>query len=211
MARSRMGPPPFLSSAARTTHFPQHHGASKQTHPRRPQQPQRRVKDDSSRKQGSERELPSFQIISCLHQTPFITLSLKSKPGPGTRKEQAQASFCAQQQSISLRSWSFTSEGHFKEEGPCVLIRLQCNLGEAQEQQHSPLSLLEKRAALMSLSSASQALLCACSGNFPLKSSRHSSASATYLSSKRQRARRKWAFRWQGFRDMAFRQSLRAS
>lgn len=111
----------------------------------------------------------------------------------------------------SLRSWSFTSEGQFKEESPCVLMRFQCNLGEAQEQQHSPLSLLEKRAALMSLSSASQALLCACSGNFPLKSSRHSSASATYLSSKRQRARRKWAFRWHGFRDMAFKQSLRAS
>ncbi len=44
-------------------------------------------------------------------------------------------------------------------------------------------SVFEKRAALMSLSSASHALLCACSGNLPLKSSRHSWASATYLSS----------------------------
>lgn len=73
-------------------------------------------------------KLPSFQIISWLHQTPFITLSLKSKPGPGTRREQAQASFCAQQQSISLRSWSFTLEGQFKEESPCVLIRFSVTL-----------------------------------------------------------------------------------
>ncbi|KAL0605032.1 40S ribosomal protein S6 [Plecturocebus cupreus] len=59
---------------------------------------------------------------------------------------------------------------------------------------HSPPSFLEKRAAVMSRPNASQALLWACSGNFPLKSSRHSRASATYLSSKRQRARRKCAF-----------------
>ena len=74
-----------------------------------------------------------------------------------------------------------------------------------------PDSVLVKRAALMSLSKASQALLCACSGNFPLKSSKHSRASATYLSSKRHRASRKWAFRWAGFSVRAFRQSLRAS
>lgn len=74
-----------------------------------------------------------------------------------------------------------------------------------------PDSVLEKRAALMSLSRASQALLCACSGNFPLKSSRHSRASATYLSSNRHRAKRKWAFRCPGFSVRAFRQSRRAS
>lgn len=76
---------------------------------------------------------------------------------------------------------------------------------------YSPPSFLEKRAAVMSRPNASQALLWACSGNFPLKSSRHSRASATYLSSKRQRAKRKCAFRWHGFREMALRQSLRAS
>lgn len=75
----------------------------------------------------------------------------------------------------------------------------------------SPESILEKRAALISLSRASQALLWACSGNLPLKSSKHSRASATYFSSKRQRASRKWAFRCPGLRDRAFRQSLSPS
>lgn len=74
-----------------------------------------------------------------------------------------------------------------------------------------PESVLEKRAALMSLSKALQALLLACSGNFPLKSSRHSRASAKYFSSNRHLASLKWAFRCPGFRVRAFRQSLRAS
>lgn len=81
-----------------------------------------------------------------------------------------------------------------------------------QQMQHtSPDSFLAYKADLMSLSRASHALLWACSGNFPLKSSRHSRASATYLSSNRQRASLKWALRCPGFKLRAFKQSLRAS
>jgi len=83
VALSRMGPPPFLSSAGRRTDFP-YHNLERNTFCTTESILEQL--DNFIREKGLEHKLPS--ILSPRHKRLLCTiLSLKNKPGPDARKK----------------------------------------------------------------------------------------------------------------------------